>query len=296
MTSYVDAAIDAMDRGLNADSTEWKMARSKAIGKLHGDVAIPNTYSDLARLVRIAGGPHSKFVTPDQARLDARSFGPETAFPLPMVEVDAGIGRLTVPSFGSDDASSNLKYTQAANTAILNSRGDVSCGWIVDLRDNSGGDAFEMLAAVSPLLDDGLVMRMRDRNGADQDIVIAGNDVLVDGERAAGVSGGRVKIRNLPVAILQSRSTASAAEAVVVAFHGQSRSVSFGQGTAGYSSGNLATTLSDGARLLVTESVFVDRAGTVYGNRIAPDRPTRSVSQGPTDVQVAKDWLKAQCA
>jgi carboxyl-terminal processing protease len=73
------------------------------------------------------------------------------------------------------------------------------------------------------------------------------------------------------VAVLIDQRTASAAEAVLIAFRGRLHTRSFGRATAGVPTGNVCHRLADGSLLAVTESVAVDRTGNTYGSAIAPD-------------------------
>ncbi|MFD2419293.1 S41 family peptidase [Amycolatopsis pigmentata] len=98
-----------------------------------------------------------------------------------------------------------------------------------------------------------------------------------------------------PVALLTSGVTASAAEAVLVAFRGLNRARTFGRPTAGFATGNTIFPLSDGAVLVVTEVRDEDRTGTLYGNvPIPPDQPLPEDATAGETVAAAQAWLHAQ--
>src|SRR5207244_11064020 len=67
-----------------------------------------------------------------------------------------------------------------------------------------------------------------------------------------------------PVAVLISPLTASSGEIVVVAFRGRPNTRSFGEPTAGATTANIDSDLSDGARLFVTSAIDADRTGKSY--------------------------------
>jgi carboxyl-terminal processing protease len=75
------------------------------------------------------------------------------------------------------------------------------------------------------------------------------------------------------VGLLTSRLTASAGEAVVVAFRGRPLSRSFGEATAGVPTGLEDLWLEDGALLRLSTSCFCDRLGRAYSGPIEPDEP-----------------------
>ena len=104
-----------------------------------------------------------------------------------------------------------------------------------------------------------------------------------------------------PVALLTDNETASAAEAVVVAFHGRPAVKTFGGPTAGVPTGNGGIKLSDGAVIILTEVLDADRNGKAYSESIPPDEPVQTggnyleIEQAPV-VQAAVTWLHSQDA
>jgi C-terminal processing protease CtpA/Prc len=77
--------------------------------------------------------------------------------------------------------------------------------------------------------------------------------------------------RPAPIAVLTGPSTISSGELIVVSFRGQAQTRSFGQPTAGCSTCNQGYELSDGAEIMLTVAVYVDRTGQRYGAAILPD-------------------------
>ena len=96
---------------------------------------------------------------------------------------------------------------------------------------------------------------------------------LVDGQVFVQIQGTayKLKVSSPPVAVLTGMQTASAGEAIVVAFRGRPTTRSFGLYTAGVPTGNAGFTLSDGALIALTAAVFADRTGQTYDDRIYPD-------------------------
>ena len=90
---------------------------------------------------------------------------------------------------------------------------------------------------------------------------------------------------------------ASEGEAVAIAFKGRPRTIFIGTATRGLSSSNEGFLLSDGANLVITVGLDVDRTGTVYEERVLPDE----VVEGPREpdgeaeqLARAMDWLSEQ--
>jgi C-terminal processing protease CtpA/Prc len=95
------------------------------------------------------------------------------------------------------------------------------------------------------------------------------------------------------VAVLTGPSTGSSGEVVTVAFRGRPNCKSFGQATAGLSTGNENFPLRDGAQIFLTSSIYADRNKTVFGSKINPDIaiPEEELEQ---TVAKASKWLLEQ--
>jgi hypothetical protein len=287
---YVDSALAYLDQGYFADSDAWRDARRNAVADLADAKDTADTYDILSRLVGVAGGPHSRFLTPEQAQAATTAFDEGDDSWKPSVTVAGNIGTVHLPAYGSDDADLDQEYISAANRGILEA--PAVCGWVVDLSGDSGGDMFVRLAALAPLLRDGPLLDFVDREGDHEHIELADGTVTLDGE--AIDSATPEKAAPTPLAIVQSRTTASAGEGVVVAFRGQPQATTFGQYTAGFSSANGSMTLADGAMIILTDAVFADTSGQVYGGAIAPDVRV-SLSNSHLNTETPLSWLSAQC-
>lgn len=94
-----------------------------------------------------------------------------------------------------------------------------------------------------------------------------------------------------PVAVLLGPKTGSSGEAVALAFRGRPATRSFGQETAGFSTANKPTRLSDGSILLLTGSISVDRNLQSDGRKLKPDV---AVSDSDDAEVAARSWLLGQ--
>lgn len=113
------------------------------------------------------------------------------------------------------------------------------CGWIVDLRQDSGGSMVPMLAGLRPLLGDESLGGFRDADG--QVTSFAASNAL-DRTPPRGP-----ELEHAAVAVLLGPHTASSGEVVAVAFRGRANTRSFGQPTAGGSTGNTGFALPTAA-------------------------------------------------
>jgi len=186
-----------------------------------------------------------------------------------------GAGIVVVPGVSGTLAEAGQAFAADIASAIAVAAPSVKCGWVVDLREDTGGNMWPMLSGVSAFLGDGPTGFFRDKNGRDTPWRIA----------APGVS--MPDLSSAPVAVLTGSSTASSGEAVAVAFRGRPNTRSFGRPTAGLSTGNQHFELPGGALLGLTTSRFVDRNGQAYGGQVIPDEVA-----APSELEAAKAWLK----
>ena len=201
---------------------------------------------------------------------------PQTV-PVPL-SLGPGLAYIDVPGIVGDDAAQR-QYATQLQSLIRAADAPARCGWIIDLRRNRGGYIFAMLAGLGPILGDGLVGGKRDAKGQVANWTYGGGVVLEGSTRTVAVDTPYTLSRpDPPVAVLTSGLSASAAEAVAIAFRGRPHTRSFGEPTLGLPTFNSRRTMPDGAFLDVMTNVDVDRLGTTYDAAV------------PVDELVAIDW------
>lgn len=302
--AYLDAALNVMQaNSLHRSRISWDGVRTAAYQTAGAARTPAETYDAIRRALLILGDRHSFFVAPPGG-----SGGGTTApEPDPVAPIGAslpgGIAYVSMPPF-SHTASSRHADDYHALLRVLDAPSP--CGWVVDLRENPGGNMWPMLAGIGPVLGEGLVGMFVDpdsarslwwhRDGQAGTVVPPAQASIV-----ARVSAPQYRLKRQmpPVAVLTGPRTASSGEAVATAFRARPATRSFGQGTAGLSTANRAFRLADGAVIQLTVSTFADRTGRLYGESIEPDQPvaagpvTRDVDTDAT-LRAAVEWLRTQ--
>jgi carboxyl-terminal processing protease len=284
---YAEIVVDRLDTGYDAAGPAWTAARSALLDAASTATDYDQLYPLIDEATRVAGGKHSSFQpAPTDASADASADAPELT--LPTVTISGGVGVVTLPELVDPAERVQQDYADIVAAGIAASA-DEACGWVVDVRGNGGGNMYPMLSGVAALLPDGPALSFRTRSGDDTTVTVNDDGVGLEGQTVVAVSA-RGKIAGVPVAVLHDDRTGSSAEAVVAAFRGIPGIRSFGTPTAGYTSANLPISLYDGARIILTQSIYVDRTGTEYPQvPIAPDETT------PGDAaEAAQAWLGAQ--
>lgn len=208
------------------------------------------------------------------------------------------IGLLVVPRYwGTSNTATAKTFAQRIQDEIKNLHDQQVQGWIVDLRGNTGGNMWPMLAGVGPLLgaeEIGMFKDSRNKtiwhyhNGAAGVSYGGGPTHLV-----VNLPGESAKlIGRFPIAVLIDNDTASSGEAVTIAFKGRPDTKFFGRHTCGLSTANSGFPLPDGAIIELTVSVDGDRDGNLYDSGIAPDVEIEESESGEADIKAAVDWIE----
>ena len=292
---------------LYRDRVDWPAIRTRLKAAQNDPARIRGIVQEAAG--RSSGG-HGSWISAPQLRGEAQRLGRANGAagsastpPKPTEALDPRIGRVQIDGYAvmqGPTAHQQMKERAQRWQAIIRDQDTGSrCGWIVDLRGNTGGNMWPMLLGVAPLL--------RTTPGAIEDVgsfataegpsrwqltpssVRMGKRVRVD----LGAPGYQLKRPGAPVAVLTGPRSASSGEASVLAFRGRPQTRSFGQPTAGLSTANVMRPLVDGSALLLTTSVMQDRKGGGDGLKIEPDQRTDGDA---ATVAAAQAWLLAQPA
>jgi C-terminal processing protease CtpA/Prc len=298
VSAYLDEALDILQtHGVFRNEIDWPAFRARVTNVGRN----ARTVADAHQVVRLAltwiGDNHNRFMTAQQfdgmlrgARL---SPGPDPEGRL----VEERFGYIRLPAFAAPDEDLANRFATTVQELIRSLDSASPCGWIVDLRTNTGGNALAMLAAVGPLFGEAPAGLFVYPDGATRTWAYRAGQVLIDEETAAAVTGPDYRLRQpeSPVAVLTGQATVSAGELIVVAFRQQPNTRSFGQATGGLTTAVDFFELSDGAMLLLAVATFADRIGQVYDGPIAPDETVADRDPDAT-MQAALDWLRDQPA
>jgi carboxyl-terminal processing protease len=278
---YIDLAIDSMAaNAMRRDAVDWKAIREATYARAAGAKRPADTWSAIEWMLG----------TVDKHSFLQRPFPPSRG--VQARQLDGRIGYLSVPGRGgpavalADSLQDGLRALDTAGT----------CGWIVDLRGNPGGNVWPMYAGIGPLLGDSIISDGGAR-------YVDGVSYLVEPGSApqpvTRITVSPVTLRNpfAPVAVLTDEFTGSSGEAVAIAFKGRPATRFFGVRSSGYTTGNRGIAMPDGANLVVTVSTMRDRTGRAYPDGVDPDVDVEPGALGEDPVAArASAWLGSQSA
>lgn len=280
---WVDEALDIIRvNALRASEVDW-------------DEVAPRVRKHAATSVA-AGVPEQALGPAFKALRDSHSFveGPQAAGYQPRAPITPPTGRLLdrirsfeVPAIRvASDSREATTYVTAGLRALqaIDKPGPV----LVDLRANSGGNCFPMLAVVAPLLGVGELVSFRAPTRAAEVFSYDGDGILFNGKRGIG-SGPPVRHAPPRLAVLTGPTTGSSGEIALLALRDREHVRTFGLPTAGLTTANQDYPLADGFMLYLAVSLTHSSTGVAYDGPVKPH-----VLQGPPDdVRFAHDWLNS---
>jgi carboxyl-terminal processing protease len=286
----LDSALGIVRRSsLWRDTVTWSRVEPDVRAIAGGAQTAGDVYPAIRYLLAHLGDHHSSFITPQGAHA-LRTGG--AGNPQAVVRVQtAGVGYVSVPAYSGTEPSAIVAYARAMQDSLTATvaNGARACRWIVDLRQNLGGNMWPMIAGLRPFLGN---------DGLGTFVSPAGSQPLWHARDGADIAPASelVPLESAWVAVLTGPKTASSGEATAIAFRGRPRTRSFGLPTAGLSTANSGFPLPDGAMIILTTAVDADRTGTRYGGKIEPDEVIpAAASGGPDDPQLARAiaWLQS---
>lgn len=204
--------------------------------------------------------------------------------------LDHNIGYIMVPAFSSLNKEVGNSFAEKIQHMIekLDS-GNTVKGWIVNLRSNTGGNMYPMITGLGPLTGEGtLGYFTKDGKNKDGWKYKNGKSYSVSVSKPYTLKNQAQKI-----AVLIGPNTASSGEATAISFIGKKNTKTFGQPSAGYTTGNQGYNLSDGKTLYLAASYEMDRTGKEYTAKIEPDVLITPSTDKSTDaeIQKASEWI-----
>ncbi len=300
--TYLSEALSIMEKhSLLRHQVDWGDVRGQAFAHAHGAQKPADTYGAIDWALYSLGDGHSRFLEPEPE--------PDKNSPEPSVvsfegpqgrSLKSGIGYVSLPGVQGSQKTYD-EYVRQGREIVAKADRTGVCGWVVDLRSDTGGNMWPMLAVVGPVLGDGKVGMFVDADGRKTVWSIKRGAPYADGEPTGWGDSRPVTQGAPPVAVLTSNRTASAGEAVAVAFRARPRTQFFGERTNGVPTGNQTYRLSDGARLVLTEVKDADRTGRTYDAAIPPDKeiaadPRPATGNRDEALEAAQSWLLEQAA
>ncbi|MCC8443541.1 S41 family peptidase [Xanthomonas cannabis] len=278
--AILDVAIPAIrDHALQRTRIDWA-TREPQLRAQAADMREADAYVAIDALIAELDDGHSFLTRPTARRQAEARAAARPAVQARLLQPDVGYVEVT----GLMTSSSDVRgaYQRALAAALDSMASQARCGWVIDLRQNTGGTMWPMVNGLQSLLGDQSLGYFVDS---------AGQQTPWHARPTAGAHASQTE---RPVALLIGPHTASAGEMVAIAFRGRPATRSFGQPSAGQTTGNRSVDLPGGGVLAIASTATQDRNAQRLDGALQPD----VVLDPQVDaVAAAAQWLRTQrCA
>lgn len=277
VAAYLEEAYQVMHQNsLFREEIDWEAFQDRYQAQIQKQQ--PQNIEEAQFIIQQAlfwlGDQHSQFMT--SGEMEAWRSGRNQLIKKSLFNAELLPGNIAyfhVPAFSTGSETALNHYATLLQEVVSELDAASPCGWIVDLRLNSGGNMWPMIVGVGPLLGEGQVGGNR---RADETLIpwrYTGGQAWWGEELLAQSTNPAVVLRETfpPTAVLIDTSTASAGEAVAISFQQRPNTRFFGHATAGFTTANEPYFLSDGAVIFLSDSLMADRNGAVYADGVMPD-------------------------
>lgn len=222
---------------------------------------------------------HSFIMPPVKAAMYSGNInsGPDRMTPKPLSGqitghlLDNSVAYLNIPWIATTNETICRNYADSLQSRIRSYDESGVKNWILDLRNNTGGNCWPMLAGIAPLLGNGTYgyfisssesIPIHYKNGT----VFQGRNSRCKVTNPYTLSSGTKNI-----IVLTGNKTSSAGEIVALSFKGLVNTYLYGEPTAGLTTANATYSLSNGSMLVLTVCKEADRNGKIIEGKIQPD-------------------------
>jgi C-terminal processing protease CtpA/Prc len=287
---YLFGAVDLVRRiALFSHTVDWPGVRQEAEDVLAGASCYADTHALIRSVLLRAGGRHSQLTVPGQSRVLSPQVLAAVGPPVPTGRVVDTVGYLRLPRL-SGSVRRRREYVRTGGLLLAELAAARPTGWIVDLRANTGGSMWPMLAVAAPLLPEGELGYFLLPGGAQRSWSLADGRVRLAGRQMARSRGPRSVPDPGPLVVLTGNHTASAGEAVAVAFSARPEVRVIGLPTRGLTSGNETRVLRDGTRMHITGSFYADHRR----RRITGSLGVDEEASGEAALAAAVSWVRGR--
>ncbi len=306
-TEYLNGVLDIIERhSLKRAVIDWPTLRQAAVEALPQAPTIGDAHEAVRMVLREVADGHSFFVTAAEFAAWDKHRAQTEAIAASGRVLDGRIGYVRIPGFSAFEVAEMTRFAAETQALIRSLDQAVSTGWIVDLRENAGGNMWPMIAGLGPLIGEGVLGAFVAPDGKQGTWFYRNGSAGCEGQAICAPSPRslpagpilchvdtpyQLKRREARVAVLIGPGTASSGEAVALAFRGRPGARSFGARTRGQTTGNTIFEMRDGALLFLASVVEADRTGQQFSSNIEPDEWVGEDEGSSATIAAASRWL-----
>lgn len=293
----LDEALGLMQKNYyRKDYIDWDSLVSQAKQKLNSSINCEDAYGAINWCFQQIKEKHS-FIMPSakaieysQSESTSQSFHRQVGM-IRFEQIEGSIGYITVPWVNTTDELICGKVADSLQQIIQKLEHAGVTDWILDLRNNRGGNCWPMIAGLGPLIGEG-VSAYFVRNDEMVPIRYEKGEAF-QGKHSRCKTSDYYTLKNPSpkIAVLINGTTSSSGEIVALALKGKANTIFWGESTAGYTTANATYTLSDQSMLVLTVCKEADRNGKICNGRIYPDQLIYESNDTDLPKKSAIQWL-----
>src|SRR5690606_35590321 len=158
---YLDAALDIMQaNSVRRAAIDWPAVRAAAHAQARGARAPADAHTAIRYALRRLGDGHSYLSSPRwsqrlrQAPVSNARTGRAAIEPADALDANR-LAYVNVPGVAGGEHMQQVAFANRLQRLTRSHDQSGACGWILNLRDNSGGNLWPMLVGLGPLLGEG---------------------------------------------------------------------------------------------------------------------------------------------
>ncbi|MCO5214816.1 MAG: S41 family peptidase [Thermomicrobiales bacterium] len=280
------------------DGVDWDTLAKWATGLMTQSDVSTLLPSRLTSLLRSAGDKHTTVYDMRSRTSVSTARAPEY---FPTGSKIGSFGYLSFPMTNGSTTEYHAEYAARGSALRDALYDDDVCGWIIDLRQMTGGSTRVLGTILYPFLPEGRVAGFVDVDGGQH--WTTKSDILRNAAPLLAVHGLEPVESidfDIPVAVLTGFQTASAGEFALLSLMSRQNLLSFGSATAGYTTANTTFHLFDGNMMALATMAGLDLKGSVHIGAIEPDIEDDSIgmstSISETTLAPILNWLEESCS
>lgn len=293
---FINAACDTIfTHSLWRDSLNIKKIKTEALRIAGAAKKYTDCYNAIQYLIgrlSIYGDHHSFFMKADEYTSWKSTGSLISIVKFPEHKIIDSCGYISVPGFHSGNQKQILAFADSLQSDLNELSQKNIKGWIIDLRENDGGNQEPMIAGLGPLFSSEKLGSLVDLDRkASSWYYNKKGKYFGDGYVGWNVTKPIILTHKLPIAVLTGNTTGSSGEIVAISFKNNEYTRSFGQPTGGYTTGTINYELIDGSQIFLASTRMADRNGKIYHGSVHPDEEINN-SNKEMDVIAAIKWIK----
>ena len=296
--NYISAAADTIAKhSLYKDSLDINSIKKTALmiagpAKTYADCHLAVEY--MIEALRPAGDHHSFFMSPQEVKGWANTSDESANIQYANFKIVEDYGYINVPPFHGGNKKLMVAYADTLQKALKELDQKNIKGWIIDLRENTGGNMEPMITGLGPIFSGEGLGSLVDVYGRKESWHYRNGNYYWENSPGISATSPYKLSSQKPIAVLFGPQTGSSGEIVLISFIGNPNTRSFGQPSWGLTTGNEGFDLKDSARMMLASTRMADRNGKIHHGRIEPDQlieKNRNEKDDPA-IRAAINWLK----